>query len=215
MNSPAVADTSTQQTDLGIVPIRRALISVSDKASLLGLARMLRDRGVHIISTGGTAKHLAMNEIPVEQVYQYTGVREMLDGRVKTLHPKIHAGLLARRGVAKDEAEMVRAHYGYIDLVVVNLYPFAQTVAKPGCTLEEAIENIDIGGPTKEQQGRYGPHRARRVRALHEVSGALWWDDLGISSSPDVEGVLPDSPLRRRHRRPFRRTLRKVHVPEI
>ncbi len=147
MNS-STAGTPAEQARLGVVPIRRALISVSDKSGILDFARMLRSHGVNIISTGGTAKTLAMNEVPVEEVYQYTGFPEMMDGRVKTLHPKIHAGLLARRGFAKDTEEMAKAHYGYIDLVVVNLYPFAQTVAKPGCTLEEAIENIDIGGPT-------------------------------------------------------------------
>ena len=127
-------------------PIRRALLSVSDKTGILEFAIALRQQGVELLSTGGTAKLLADNGIPVTEVSDYTGHPEIMDGRVKTLHPKVHGGILARRGV--DEAVMADNQISAIDLVAVNLYPFAATVAKPGCTLEDAIENIDIGGPT-------------------------------------------------------------------
>ena len=130
----------------GLYPVRRALISVSDKDGLAEFARGLREFGVEILSTGGTARLLADHGIPVIEVSQYTGFPEMMDGRLKTLHPKIHGGLLGRRGT--DDAAMAAAGIPPIDLVVVNLYPFEQTVARPGCGLAEAIENIDIGGPT-------------------------------------------------------------------
>jgi len=126
-------------------PIRRALLSVSNKDGLVDLARALRERNVEILSTGGTAALLEQHGIEVKQVSSHTGFPEIMDGRVKTLHPKIHGGLLGRRGV--DEAVMQQHGIEAIDLVVVNLYPFAATVAKPGCTIEDAIENIDIGGP--------------------------------------------------------------------
>jgi len=129
-------------------PVRRALISVSDKRGLIEFAGALAKLKVHILSTGGTARLLADNGIPVTEVSEYTGFPEMLDGRVKTLHPKIHGGLLARRDLPAHMAAIGQAGIEPIDLVAVNLYPFAQAVAKPGCTLEEAIENIDIGGPT-------------------------------------------------------------------
>jgi phosphoribosylaminoimidazolecarboxamide formyltransferase/IMP cyclohydrolase len=126
-------------------PIRRALLSVSNKDGLVDLARALRARNVEILSTGGTASLLEQHGIDVKQVSAHTGFPEIMDGRVKTLHPKIHGGLLGRRGV--DEAVMQQHGIEPIDLVVVNLYPFAATVAKPDCTIEDAIENIDIGGP--------------------------------------------------------------------
>ena len=127
--------------------IKQALISVSDKTGVLELAQSLHQLGVKILSTGGTAKLLAEHQVPVTEVADYTGFPEMLDGRVKTLHPKIHGGLLARRDVAAHMAALETHGIGTIDLLVVNLYPFEATVAKPGCTLEDAIENIDIGGP--------------------------------------------------------------------
>ncbi|WP_133405456.1 bifunctional phosphoribosylaminoimidazolecarboxamide formyltransferase/IMP cyclohydrolase [Parashewanella tropica] len=127
-------------------PIRRALLSVSDKTGIIEFAQALHTLGVEILSTGGTAKLLADNQIPVIEVSDHTGHPEIMDGRVKTLHPKIHGGILARRGT--DEAVMADNNIDAIDLVAVNLYPFAQTVANPDCTLEDAIENIDIGGPT-------------------------------------------------------------------
>jgi phosphoribosylaminoimidazolecarboxamide formyltransferase/IMP cyclohydrolase len=126
--------------------IKRALISVSDKTGIIDFARALREFGVEILSTGGTAKLLADNGVDVIEVSDYTGFPEMMDGRVKTLHPKIHGGLLGRRGV--DEQVMADNGIAPIDLVVVNLYPFEQTVARPDCDLPTAIENIDIGGPT-------------------------------------------------------------------
>ncbi|MEM0514164.1 bifunctional phosphoribosylaminoimidazolecarboxamide formyltransferase/IMP cyclohydrolase [Pseudoalteromonas sp. YIC-827] len=127
-------------------PIRRALLSVSDKTGIVDFARELAAQGVEILSTGGTCKLLADNGIKVTEVSDHTGHPEIMDGRVKTLHPKIHGGILARRG--QDEGVMAENHIDAIDMVVVNLYPFAQTVAKEGCSLEDAIENIDIGGPT-------------------------------------------------------------------
>lgn len=126
--------------------VSRALISVSDKTGIVEFAKSLSDLGIELLSTGGTYKLLKENNIPVVEVSEHTGFPEMMDGRVKTLHPKIHGGILARRGL--DEAVMHEHGIAAIDLVVVNLYPFAQTVAKPGCSLEDAIENIDIGGPT-------------------------------------------------------------------
>jgi phosphoribosylaminoimidazolecarboxamide formyltransferase/IMP cyclohydrolase len=129
------------------VKVVRALISVSDKSGVLELARALAALGVQILSTGGTAKLLEKDGIRVTEVSAHTGFPEMLDGRVKTLHPKIHGGLLARRGLPAHMASLKEHGIAPIDLLVVNLYPFEATVAKPGCTLEEAIENIDIGGP--------------------------------------------------------------------
>ena len=125
--------------------VRRALLSVSDKTGVLELARALSSRGVELLSTGGTARLLAANAVAVREVASYTGFPEIMDGRVKTLHPKIHGGLLGRRGT--DDGVMAQHGIAPIDLLVVNLYPFAQTVARPGCSYEEAIENIDIGGP--------------------------------------------------------------------
>src|SRR5512140_2954057 len=128
--------------------VQQALISVSDKTGVVELARALTQMRVAILSTGGTAKLLTQNGIAVTEVAEYTGYPEMLDGRLKTLHPMIHGGLLARRDVPAHMAAIKDAGIEPIDLVVVNLYPFAATVAKPGCTLADAIENIDIGGPT-------------------------------------------------------------------
>ncbi|HFQ4940961.1 TPA: bifunctional phosphoribosylaminoimidazolecarboxamide formyltransferase/IMP cyclohydrolase [Vibrio vulnificus] len=127
-------------------PIRRALISVSDKTGIVEFAQALAERGVDILSTGGTARLLAEQGITVTEVSDYTGFPEMMDGRVKTLHPKVHGGVLGRRG--QDDEVMAKHGINPIDMVVVNLYPFAETVAKEGCTLADAVENIDIGGPT-------------------------------------------------------------------
>lgn len=128
------------------MPIRRALLSVSDKTGLVSFARALAERGVELLSTGGTFKTLEQANIPVVAVDAYTGSPEVMDGRVKTLHPKIHGGLLAREGV--DEAALTTLGAGFIDLVVVNLYPFEQTLKKEGASFAELIENIDIGGPS-------------------------------------------------------------------
>ena len=127
--------------------IKTALLSVSDKTGLVEFARGLAGFGVKLLSTGGTAKLLADSGIAVTEVSDHTGFPEMLDGRVKTLHPKIHGGILARRDLPAHVAAINQAGIPTIDLVVVNLYPFTQTIARDGCTLEEAIENIDIGGP--------------------------------------------------------------------
>ncbi|HGF6043009.1 bifunctional phosphoribosylaminoimidazolecarboxamide formyltransferase/IMP cyclohydrolase [Enterobacter hormaechei] len=127
-------------------PVRRALLSVSDKAGIVEFAQALSARGVELLSTGGTARLLAEKGLPVTEVSDYTGFPEMMDGRVKTLHPKVHGGILGRRG--QDDGIMEQHNIAPIDMVVVNLYPFAQTVAREGCSLEDAVENIDIGGPT-------------------------------------------------------------------
>jgi len=126
-------------------PVKRALVSVSDKNGIVELCQALNAAGIEILSTGGTAKLLAEKNIPVTEVSKHTGFPEMMDGRVKTLHPKIHGGILGRRGL--DDAVMQQHGITPIDLVVVNLYPFEAAVAKENCSLEDAIENIDIGGP--------------------------------------------------------------------
>jgi len=136
-----------------MIPIRTALVSVSDKTGLAEFARGLVRFKIRILSTGGTAKLLADQDIPVTEVADYTGFPEMLDGRVKTLHPRLHAGILARRDSPAHLAAIKAAGIEPIDLVVVNLYPFAQTVARPDCTLAEAIENIDVGGPSMLRAG--------------------------------------------------------------
>lgn len=127
-------------------PVKRALISVSDKSGIVDFARELTDMGVALLSTGGTFRLLQENGIAVTEVSDYTHFPEMMDGRVKTLHPKVHGGILGRRGT--DDAIMAEHGIDTIDMVVVNLYPFEATVAKENCSLEDAIENIDIGGPT-------------------------------------------------------------------
>ncbi|MGB1311916.1 MAG: bifunctional phosphoribosylaminoimidazolecarboxamide formyltransferase/IMP cyclohydrolase, partial [Leucothrix sp.] len=127
-------------------PVQRALLSVSDKSGIVEFAKQLHQHNIELLSTGGTAKLLAEADLPVIEVSDYTGFPEMMDGRVKTLHPKIHGGILARRG--QDDAVMQQHDIPGIDLIVVNLYPFEATIAKPDCSLEDAIENIDIGGPT-------------------------------------------------------------------
>ncbi|TAK65219.1 bifunctional phosphoribosylaminoimidazolecarboxamide formyltransferase/IMP cyclohydrolase [Methylobacter sp.] len=126
--------------------VTRALVSVSDKSGIVDFCLELHHLGIEILSTGGTAKTLAEHNIPATEVSDYTGFPEMMDGRVKTLHPKVHGGILARRGI--DDAVMAANGIKPIDMVVVNLYPFEQTVANPDCDLTTAIENIDIGGPT-------------------------------------------------------------------
>ena len=152
-----------------------ALISVSDKAGIVEFARALRDRGVELWSTGGTARLLADAGVPVTEVSDVTGFPEMLDGRGKTLHPRIHGGLLARRDDPAHMAALKEHGIATIDLLVINLYPFAQTVARDGCTLEQAIENIDIGGPAM-------------LRAA-----AKNWPDVGVVIDPaDYPQVLAE-----------------------
>ena len=152
-----------------------ALISVSDKTGVLEFAQALHALGIKLLSTGGTAKLLADAGLPVTEVAELTGFPEMLDGRVKTLHPKVHGGLLARRDFPEHMAALKTHGIDTIDLLVVNLYPFEATVAKPGCTLEDAIENIDIGGPAM-------------VR-----SAAKNWQDVGVlTDASQYAGVLAE-----------------------
>jgi len=191
-------------------PIRRALISVSDKTGIVEFSRALIERGVEILSTGGTAKLLASNGIPAIEVADYTGFPEMMDGRLKTLHPKIHGGLLGRRG--EDDGAMVEHGIPPIDLLVVNLYPFEATVAKPNCALADAIENIDIGGPAMLRAAAKN-HAAVTVvvdandyqRVLTEmrdnngvVSQATRFEGHALRSGS--QGVRAHRPLRRRYR---------------
>lgn len=128
------------------MPIRRALLSVSDKTGVVDLGRALSDRGVVVLSTGGTFAALKAAHVPVQPVEVYTGSPEVMGGRVKTLHPRVHGGILARAGV--DDADLARIGAEWIDLVAVNLYPFEQTLAAPGASFADLIENIDIGGPS-------------------------------------------------------------------
>ncbi len=153
-------------------PITQALLSVSDKTGVVEFARGLARQGVRLLSTGGTAKTLADARLPVVEVGVYTGFPEMLDGRVKTLHPKVHGGILARRDLPAHVAALERHGIPPIDLVVVNLYPFRRVVAKPGCTIDDAIENIDIGGPAM-------------VR-----SAAKNWEHVGVIVDPADYGPL-------------------------
>src|SRR5580698_7298493 len=131
-----------------MIKVKRALISVSDKTGLVDFAKGLQKLGVEIISTGGTAVLLRSAHLKVQEVSEYTGFPEMLDGRVKTLHPKIHGGLLALRANPEHMKQIAAHDIGLIDMVVVNLYPFEKAVQKKNISLEEAIENIDIGGPS-------------------------------------------------------------------
>jgi len=128
--------------------VQRAIVSVTDKAGLVPFVKALQELGVEIISTGGTARQLREGGVRVQDVSDFTGFPEMLDGRVKTLHPKVHAGILAQRSNPEHVKTMAAHQLKPIDMVVVNLYAFEKTVARQGCTLPEAIENIDIGGPT-------------------------------------------------------------------
>jgi phosphoribosylaminoimidazolecarboxamide formyltransferase/IMP cyclohydrolase len=148
-----------------LVPVRRALLSVSDKSGLIDLGRRLAAKGIELLSTGGSAKALREAGVAVTDVSDVTGFPEIMDGRVKTLHPKVHGGLLGRRGT--DDAVMNELGIAPIDLLVLNLYPFEATVAKPGCTLEDAIENIDIGGPAMLR------------------SAAKNWNDVGVLTAPE------------------------------
>lgn len=164
--------------------IKQALISVSDKSGVVEFARELAALGVLLLSTGGTAKLLADAGIKVTEVADYTGFPEMLDGRVKTLHPKIHGGLLARRDDAAHQQAIEAAGIPAIDLLVVNLYPFENTVAKAGCTLEEAIENIDIGGPAMVRSA------AKNWRGVGVVTEAAQY--AGVLAEIKRSGALAD-----------------------
>jgi len=157
------------------MPVTQALLSVSDKTGIVDFARALAGRGIALLSTGGTARLLADAGVPVTGIGAYTGFPEILDGRVKTLHPKVHGGILARRHVAAHRDALAAHDIPAIDLVVVNLYPFRETVADPACTLDDAIENIDIGGPAM-------------VRAA-----AKNWPHVGVVVDPcDYDAVVAD-----------------------
>lgn len=127
------------------MPVRLALLSVSDKAGLVEFAQALSELGVPMLSTGGTQRALSSAGVPVRGIEEYTASPEVMDGRVKTLHPRVHGGILAREG--QDEGDLARLGASFIDLVVVNLYPFEKTLARPDASFEDLIENIDIGGP--------------------------------------------------------------------
>ena len=172
-----------------MVKIKRALISVSDKTGVLDLAKILNKFGVEILSTGGTAKLFRENGITVKEVSEYTGFPEMLDGRVKTLHPKIHGGLLALRQNPEHMQTLKEHGIGLIDMVVVNLYPFEKTINKPGVTIEEAIENIDIGGPSMLRSA------AKNSRSVAVVCNPLRYAQI-IEELNKNNGSLPESLMR-------------------
>lgn len=172
-----------------MVKIRRALISVSDKTGVLDLAKELNKSGVEILSTGGTAKLFRENNIPVREVSEYTGFPEMLDGRVKTLHPKIHGGLLALRDNPEHIKAIEEQGIGLIDMVVVNLYPFEKTAIKPGVSIEEVIENIDIGGPSMLRSA------AKNHRSVAVVCNPARYPQV-IEELRKNKGALPDSLMR-------------------
>lgn len=181
------------------VKIKRTLISVSDKRGLVEFAKGLKKLGVEIISTGGTAQVLKKEKIPVIGISEVTGFPEMLDGRVKTLHPMIHGGLLARRD-KKDHMEQLKRHkITPIDLVVVNLYPFAATVAKKGVTIEEAIENIDIGGPSMIRSA------AKNADAVAVVVNPDRYKSI-LSEMERNKGALTDETRRELQKEAFRHT---------
>src|ERR1700681_5092523 len=154
-----------------LLPVRRALLSVSDKTGLIELARALARRNIEILSTGGTAQLLTHTAVPVREVADYTGFPEIMDGRVKTLHPKIHGGLLGRRGI--DEAVMAEHEIAPIDLVVVNLYPFGAVSARAGAPSSLAIDNIDIGGPAMVRAAAKNHERVAVIVDPHDYRRLL------------------------------------------
>ncbi|MBU1905571.1 MAG: bifunctional phosphoribosylaminoimidazolecarboxamide formyltransferase/IMP cyclohydrolase [Candidatus Omnitrophica bacterium] len=182
-----------------MVKIKRALISVSDKTEILELAKTLKKFGIEILSTGGTAKLLRENNIEVKDVSEHTGYPEMLDGRVKTLHPIIHGGLLALRENKEHMKTVKENNIGLIDMVVVNLYPFEKTIQKPNVTLEEAIENIDIGGPSMLRSA------AKNNHAVAVVSDPASYNRI-IKELNSNNGALPVDLLRELAVEVFRRT---------
>jgi len=171
-----------------MIKIKRALISVSDKTGLLEFAKGLHQLGVEMISTGGTAQLLRTNNIPVKEVSDYTGFPEMLDGRVKTLHPMIHGGLLAVRE-NKDHMKQIEAHgIGLIDMVIVNLYPFEKTIEKKNVTLEDAIENIDIGGPSMLRSA------AKNYKSVAVICNPARYEEV-LKELKNNTGILSDKVL--------------------
>jgi len=172
-----------------MIKIKRALISVSDKTGVLDLAKELSKFGVEILSTGGTAKLFRENNIPVKEVSEHTGFPEMLDGRVKTLHPKIHGGLLALRDNEEHMRTVKNHNIGLIDMVVVNLYPFEKTTQKPGVSIEEVIENIDIGGPSMLRSA------AKNHRSVAVICNSDRYAEV-IAELRKNNGSLPEALLR-------------------
>lgn len=171
-----------------MIKVKRALISVSDKTGLLEFAKGLQSLGVEILSTGGTAALLRSSNIPAIEVSDYTGFPEMLDGRVKTLHPKIHGGLLAVRDNKEHMDQIAKHGIGTIDMVVVNLYPFEKTVAKKNVTLEDAIENIDIGGPSMLRSA------AKNYKSVAVICNPTRYTEI-LSELKNNSGILSDAVL--------------------
>jgi len=165
--------------------IKHALVSVSDKTNITEFARELANLGVEILSTGGTARTIKAGGVPVRDVSEYTGFPEMMDGRVKTLHPKIHGGLLAMRDNEEHVSQAKEHGIEFIDMVVVNLYPFESTIAKPDVELAEAIENIDIGGPTMIRSA------AKNYRYVAVVTDPNQYESV-IAELKENDGALSD-----------------------
>lgn len=182
-----------------MIQIKRALVSVSDKAGVVDFCRVLAGFGVEILSTGGTAAALRQANIPVRDVSDYTGFPEILDGRVKTLHPKVHAGLLAVRANKQHTEALRQLDIGLIDMVVVNLYPFEKTVSKPGVSAEEAIENIDIGGPSMLRSA------AKNFRFVAVVSDPAQYAQVA-GELQETKGRLSEQTCARLGREVFRKT---------
>jgi phosphoribosylaminoimidazolecarboxamide formyltransferase/IMP cyclohydrolase len=178
------------------MPIRQALLSVSDKTGLVQFARALSELGVPILSTGGTFQKLQQEGVPVRSVESYTGSPEVMDGRVKTLHPRVHGGLLAREG--QDDADLERIGASFIDLVVVNLYPFEKTLKTPGASFADLIENIDIGGPCMVRAAAKNHQRVAVVCDPRDYETVLG----GLRESGD----LPDALRRRLAQKAFAHT---------
>ena len=188
----------TPQTARAKRPVARALLSVFDKTGLVELGRALSQLGIELVASGGTAKALADDGLPVVEVAELTQSPEMLGGRVKTLHPRIHGGILARRDLAEDQADLASQEIGTIDLVVVNLYPFEQTVADPDVRYADAIEKIDIGGPSMI---RSAAKNAEYVGVLVDPA-----DYDGVLEELRAEGGLSQETRRRLALKAFRRT---------
>jgi phosphoribosylaminoimidazolecarboxamide formyltransferase / IMP cyclohydrolase len=167
------------------INIQRALISVSDKAGIVEFAKKLVEMGIEIVSTGGTAKTLKDNKVPVTSVDAFTGHPEIMDGRVKTLHPRVHGGILNIRDNAVHQEQMRQNGIKPIDMVVVNLYPFVRTISKSGVTIEEAIEDIDIGGPAMVRSSAKNHHYVTIVVDPADYGGII--DELASSHTVSLE----------------------------
>ncbi|NLE65514.1 MAG: hypothetical protein GX606_06330, partial [Elusimicrobia bacterium] len=184
-----------------MIKVKRALISVSDKTGLLDFAKRLAKLGVEMLSTGGTAKMLREGGLKVQEVSDYTGFPEMLDGRVKTLHPKIHGGLLALRDNPEHMKTVEEHGIGLIDMVIVNLYPFEKTTQKKNVSLEEAIENIDIGGPSMLRSA------AKNFRSVAVICNPARYEEI-IKELEANSGILGDRTLMNLGMEVFDRTSR-------